>query len=67
MEIPWQSIETEVLDRLIEELVTRDGTDYGITEKTRDQKLSEVKNALASGVVAIYWDSETETTSIVEK
>jgi len=67
MEIPWKSLEEEVLRRLIDELVTRDGTDYGMKAKTRSEKIDEVKAALDSGEAVILWDTETETASISEK
>ena len=67
MEIPWESLEDEVLQRLIDELVTRDGTDYGMEEKTRAVKIAEEKSALDSGVAAIVWDVVRETASITEK
>ena len=67
MEIPWKSLEEGVLLRLIEEVVTRDGTDYGAEEKSRDQKIAEAKKALESGKAAILWDMATETVSLIVK
>lgn len=64
MEIPWQSLDETLLTRLIEEVVTRDGTDYGMNEKTREQKIYEVKKALQLKQAIICWDSDTETASI---
>ena len=34
MIIPWQELSTETLDNLIESFVLREGTDYGMQEKT---------------------------------
>ena len=67
MEIPWKSLEEGVLQRLIEEVVTRDGTDYGAEEKSRDQKIAEARKALELGKAIILWDMETETASLVKK
>jgi len=64
MEIPWQSVAPDVLHKLLEELVSRDGTDYGVTEKTQAQKIAEVTEALRSGQAKLYWDADSETASI---
>ena len=50
---------------LVEEFVTRDGTDYGYVEKTLDQKVAALMRQLERGEVAIVYDSESQTTSIV--
>jgi uncharacterized protein len=50
---------------LVEEFVTRDGTDYGNVEKTLDQKVAALMRQLERGEVAIVYDSESQTTSIV--
>ncbi len=44
MIIPWQELSTETLDNLIESFVLREGTDYGMQEKTLEQKVADVKN-----------------------
>lgn len=67
MEIPWESLDEDLLLRLIDEVVTRDGTDYGVLEKTREQKVDDVKRALASKRAVIHWDVDSETASIQEK
>ena len=48
MIIPWNELSTETLDNLIESFVLREGTDYGIQEKTLEQKKSPTskKNSL---------------------
>lgn len=52
---------------LVEEFVTRDGTDYGSVEKTLDQKVATLMRQLERGEAAIVYDSESQTTSIVPK
>lgn len=52
---------------LVEEFVTRDGTDYGYVEKTLDQKVADLMRQLERGEAAIVYDSESQTTSIVPK
>ena len=67
MEIPWRSLSKEVLLNLVDEIVTRDGTDYGDIEKSREQKINQLMTALESGKATIYWDADSETASIKEK
>ena len=52
---------------LIEEFVTRDGTDYGAEERTLDDKKNAVRGQLARGDVVIVFDPETQTSNIVLK
>ena len=52
---------------LVEEFVTREGTDYGSVEKTLDQKVADLMRQLERGEVAIVYESDSQTTSIVPK
>ncbi len=63
MEIPYARLEPEILKRVIEEFVTREGTDYG-QEYTLDDKITQVMKQLQSGHAKILFDQETETCTI---
>ena len=63
--IPVEALSPQALDGLIEEFVTRDGTDYGAEERTLDDKKDAVRRQLDSGDVAIVFDPETQTSNIV--
>jgi uncharacterized protein len=65
--IPVEALSPQALDGLIEEFVTRDGTDYGTEERTLDDKKDAVRRQLDSGDVAIVFDAETETANIILK
>ena len=65
IEIPPSDLSREALRALIEEFVTRDGTDYGAVERSLDAKVADVMHQLARGEVRIVFDSESETTTIV--
>lgn len=65
MIIPYQSLEPEVLKRLLEEIVTRDGTDYGEVELSTSQKLNGALRALQEKRSVLLWDEETESASLV--
>ena len=58
-------LSSEALRGLVEEFVTRDGTDYGDLERSVDEKIAQVTAQLESGEARIVFDPETETTSIV--
>ena len=66
MKIPWQELKPETLEALIDEYVTRDGTDYGTQEAARETKIAQVKKLLAKGKAQIVFDPETETCDIRE-
>lgn len=64
MKIPWESLSTEALTGLMEEFVSREGTDYGHTETTIETKLKQVRLQLAKGEAYISYDEETGSCSI---
>lgn len=66
IQIPWQSLDTDTLSRLLEEIVTRDGTDYGVNEKSTWERLQQARSALETGRAVLVWNEETETASLVE-
>ena len=65
VEVPHEQLAPEVLRRLIEEFVTRDGTDYGTVERTLAEKVAVVMRQLEAGEVAIVVDAEHEAIDIV--
>ena len=65
MIIPWQELSTETLDNLIESFVLRDGTDYGMQEKTLEQKVADVKKQLVSGEAVLVWSELHESVNIM--
>jgi len=67
VEVPHAQLAPEVLRRLIEEFVTRDGTDYGAIERTLAEKVAVVMQQLATGEAAIVVDTESETVDIVAR
>ena len=64
MEIPFERLEPEILRNVVEEFVTREGTDYG-HEYTLDDKILQVMKQLQSGRAKILFDEETESCTIV--
>lgn len=64
IEVPHGELAAEVLRCLVEEFVTRDGTDYGTAERTLDEKVAAVMQQLEAGELVIRVDPEHETIDI---
>jgi uncharacterized protein YheU (UPF0270 family) len=67
MIIPYEQISADALQGLIEEFITREGTDYGETEVSLAQKAAQVKRQLTRGDIVIVFDSASESISILTK
>ena len=65
MIIPWDKLSAPALEAIVEEFVLREGTEYGVTEFSLDQKKSDVKKQLERAEVQITFDVNTKTCSIV--
>ena len=65
MRIPWRQLPVETLENMLEEIVTRDGTDYGSSEKTTAEKVRSAQAQLVSGSAHLYWDAKLESASIL--
>ena len=67
MIIPYDKLSPEVLEGLIEEFVTRDGTDTGYARKSLEQDVAKIKRQLKRGDAVIVYDQRTRTSNIVAK
>jgi len=65
--LPYDKISPDALQGLVEELVTRDGTDGGYTKLTLEQRVNQVRRQLIRGDAVIVYDLVTETANIVSK
>jgi hypothetical protein len=63
LRIPPEALSADVLDALVEEFVTRHGTD--LTDAAR--KIAQVRAQLQTGDIVIVWDETTESANIVHK
>ncbi|EJN6828011.1 hypothetical protein BOO91_08175 [Vibrio navarrensis] len=64
MIIPWQEISADALSNLIREFVLREGTDYGESEVSLEQKIEQVKTQLKRGEAVIVFSELHETVDI---
>jgi len=67
VEIPRDQLDPETYRRLLEEFVSREGTDYGHSEFSLDQKIAKVSSQIDRGEAFIVFDPETESCNIVSK
>lgn len=67
MIIPHTSLSSEVLDAIIEEFVTREGTDYGMVSYSLESKVRSVRTQLEAGKAVVVFDPKSETCDIIVK
>ena len=65
MIIPHGSLRPELLRAIVEEYVTREGTDYGDVVYSLESKVQSVVRQLESGKASIVFDPTTETCDVV--
>ncbi|WP_317889747.1 YheU family protein [Spongiibacter pelagi] len=67
LEIPWQKLSEDALQGMLEELVTRDGTDYGERELSEGEKIEQLRESLISGKALIAFDPGSESWAVLPK
>ena len=65
--VPYDRLSQEALQGLIEEFVTRDGTDTGYTDGSLEESLEMVTRQLKRGDVLFVFDEASGTANIVSK
>jgi len=55
MLIPWQQLQPDTLNNLLEDFVTRDGTDNG-DETPVNRRIERARHALEKGTAVILFD-----------
>ena len=66
MIVPFEMINRETLRNLIEEFVSRDGTDNGY-DQSLDDRVEKVTRMLKFGELVVVFDQTTETANILPK
>ncbi len=65
--VPHGSLSAEALTNLIDDFITREGTDYGEREYSAEEKRASVQQKLDKGAVLIVFDPESESVNLVRK
>jgi uncharacterized protein len=67
IEVPYGSLEPETLRAVVEEFITRAGTDYGARERSLEEKIADVMRQLRRGEARVVFDPATSSVNIVSK
>ncbi|MBT4522467.1 MAG: YheU family protein [Halieaceae bacterium] len=67
LEIPVSRIEPDVLQAMLEEFASRDGTDYSEQERSLAQKVESLQSQLSSGELAILYDTSGEHWDLIQR
>ena len=65
MHIPWTSLSPATLRALIEEFVSREGTEYGEHDVPLQHQVDAVIGLLKRQEVGVFYDEETETCTLL--
>lgn len=65
MVIPWNALSHDALQGIIEDFVSREGTEYGERQVTLAAKVAQVTAQLQSGEAVVVFDTSLESASIV--
>ena len=63
--IPWERLSEGALRGVIEEFVTREGTEYGDHDVSLDDKVRDVQRQLERREVVVLFDVKTEAVNLV--
>lgn len=67
VEIPWRELSPEALQGVIEEFVTREGTEYGEREVALATKVEQVRRQLERGEVQLWFDADASTCQLLRR
>ncbi len=65
--IPCDSLESDTLVNILEDIVTRDGTDYGDYHVTLEQKCQQAIKMIQDKQAFLIFDTESETIKLIDK
>ncbi len=65
IKVPYEDLEPHTLRALVEEFITREGTEYGYEEVALETKVRQVMSQLQNETAFITFDPETETATVV--
>lgn len=63
--VPWERLSPAALRGVIEEFITREGTEYGADDVALERKLAQVQRQLESAEVVVLFDARAETVNLV--
>jgi len=60
IEVPCERLAAPTLDGLLEEYASRDGTDYGLVERSLQDKVASLRARLQDKSLVLLYDSASE-------
>jgi len=67
VEVPVSRLQPDVLQALLEEFTSRDGTDYGRRELPLLEKVAQLRHGLEQNALTLLYDTESEHWDLVER
>ena len=67
VEVPYNALSEDTLAGVIEEFITREGTDYGEQEISLKIKSQQILQMLKRGEASVIFDAKTQSCTIVSK
>ena len=67
MEVPYTKLSNEALHGVIEEFISREGTDYGDVEYSFEAKIEQVLSQLKRGEIKLFFDRESGSCNLVKE
>lgn len=65
--IPPDRVPPDVLQALLEDFASRDGTDYGLQETPLATKVASLRRQLDAGDIQLLYDSESQEWDLVDR
>ena len=63
--VPYQTLPADLLQKVIESFITREGTDYGLVEYSLDEKVQHIRLQLKNKEAYIVFEGETESITLL--
>jgi uncharacterized protein len=67
VEIPWRELSDAALQGVIEEFVTREGTEYGEREVPLATKVAQVRRQLERAELRLFFDEDSSTCQLLRR
>ena len=67
MIIPYEKLAPEVLDGVLQDVASREGTDYGAQEASLDQKIVQLRAALRGKQCFLVYDEIAESIGVISR
>jgi uncharacterized protein YheU (UPF0270 family) len=65
VEVPYEQLDPETLQNMIQEFVTRDGNDWGNVDGALENKVGQVMQQLRNRQAKVVFDLQSQTANIV--